>query len=120
MKSLTREQTAGTLTFFFPQYRDEENPPEITVMVRRVAEDEWHAGLAMCSAEDSFSKQRGRLIAFHRLQGIPFSGASAEVLLRQLTRRIGEVDTRHRRFFGSTTYDELPALANRLEAMRIE
>ncbi len=68
---LTAEETQQTLTFFFPRDRDETTPPEVTVMIRRTAEHEWHAGMSVCSRKDMFEKKEGRVRAFGRLKGRP-------------------------------------------------
>ncbi len=121
MTPLTREQTAGTLTFFFPCKRDAAQAPEVTLMVRRVAEDEWHAGLAQCSQEDMFSKRLGRKMAFHRLQGAPLRGVSPDSLLDQVLQHIDEVRARRRSYTPMLiTTGEFRPLAQRLEDMRIE
>lgn len=122
MKPLTREQTAGTLTFFFPYKRDFEHAPEVTLIIRRVAEDEWHAGLAQCSREDMFDKKVGRKMAFHRLQGAPLRSGNPISLLDQVLDRTDSVRTRRRPDSPVTiaTGEELLSLADRLQGMRVE
>ena len=120
MKSLTKEQTAGTLTFFFPSRRDAETPPRTTLMVRRVGEEEWHAGLAMCSDDDMFQRRLGRKIAFHRLEGSPIRNQSVAELLIQIRGRIDRVTQRRRYYEFPDESAELGGLTARLEAMRIE
>jgi hypothetical protein len=124
MKPLTREQTAGTLTFYFPFERDAETPPQTTLMVRRIAENEWHAGLAICGGGDMFSKKIGRKIAFHRLAAIPFRDQSVPGLLHQICERVEDVAYRHATddsFLVSIVphRDESLRLVQRLEEMQV-
>jgi len=115
-----RERTAGTLTFFFPHKRDMGTPPEVTVMVRRVSDEEWHAGLAMCSSDDMFEKRTGRKMAFHRLQGFPIQAASPLGLVTQIGVRIDAVSSRHPYTFSTSTIQQLTDITQRLEDMRVE
>lgn len=120
MKPLTREQTFGTLTFYFPYKRGPEQPPEVTVMVRRVSDFEWQAGLSMCSKTDTFDKKVGRKIAFHRLNGFPLRDKSPLGLMRQIAQRIDEVTKRRPYTFSASTIQQLPQVVKRLEDMRVE
>ena len=118
---LTREQTAGTLTFFFPDARGGAIMPEMTVVVRRFGEEEWHAGIAMCSQEDQFVKEFGRRKAFHRLQGIPIRGRSPADLVGQIQLRFHPVS--RRRMFSRDPWQidaGLLDLLPRLREMRVE
>lgn len=119
-KQSMREKTAGTLTFFFPHKRDMGTPPEVTVMVRRINEGEWHAGLAMCSKDDMFEKRTGRKMAFHRLQGFPIRDSSPLRLIHQIAARIGVVVERHPFTFSMPTILQLSDIVERLENMRVE
>jgi hypothetical protein len=120
MKSLTKEQTAGTLTFYFPFERDAITPPRATLIVRRVGEEEWHAGLAVCSDDDMFQRQVGRKIAFHRLQGFPIRGQTPDELLLQARGRIDRVTQRRRYYEFPDESKDVMGLSPRLEAMRVE
>jgi hypothetical protein len=119
-KQTMREKTAGTLTFFFPEKRDRETPPEVTLMVRRVGEEEWHAGLAMCSKDDMFEKRFGRRVAFHRLQGCPIRDHYPVGLIRQIAERLDNVTKRHSFTFSTPTIQSLPDITQRLVDMRVE
>lgn len=119
-KQTMREKTAGTLTFFFPEKRDRETPPEVTLMIRRVGDEEWHAGLAMCSKDDMFEKRFGRRVAFHRLRGFPIKDGSPLGLLDQIAGRIDAVTRRHPFTFSAPTIQSLPDILGRLEGMRVE
>ncbi len=118
MKPLTREQTEGTLTFFFPRVRTGTRPPEVTLMVSR-AGDEWVAGLAMCSRQDNFQKRIGRWIAYHRLLKRPLRDKSPTGLLLQVLGRVQEVDNRQESLYSATTFSEIPRLSERLQDMRV-
>jgi hypothetical protein len=119
-KQTMREKTAGTLTFFFPEKRDRETPPEVTLMIRRVGDEEWHAGLAMCSKDDMFEKRFGRRVAFHRLQGFPIRHESPLGLITEVARRLDAVTKRHPFTFSTPTIQSLPDILLRLEDMRVE
>jgi hypothetical protein len=92
MKPLTAEETKQTLTFFFPRERNETTPPQVTVMVRRVSEDEWQAGMAVCSRKDMFERREGRVRAFGRLQRRPFSDHNPGVLGDHLAGRCMDIN----------------------------
>lgn len=68
-KPLTFEQTRGTKTYHLPFGKGEN--PTMTLMVRRMADGSFHAGLSVCAAGDPFSRRAGRSRAFHRLNGKP-------------------------------------------------
>ena len=120
MKPLTPEQTAGTLTFFFPQLRDATTPPEATLIVRRVAENAWQAGLALCSNDDMFSRRLGRKIAFHRLEGRPIFADNVPGLLTQVMRRVLAVTGRRPLSCTGVRRAEIANITLRLQDMRIE
>lgn len=78
---LSREVTRGTMTFFFPhntaeEMEAEERPPlpQVTLMVSRPSENEWTAGIAVCSQKEAFNRPGGRVIAHGRLTWLPREG----------------------------------------------
>lgn len=86
MKTLTFEQTRGTKTFHLPFKVDPEEQPQVTIVVRRMNDGSYRAGVAVCNPEDNFCRRLGRKTAFHRLVGRPFEGSDAD----QLINRVGD------------------------------
>jgi hypothetical protein len=120
MKGLTREQTKGTLTFHLPLQRGPETPPEMTLMVRRVAADQWHAGVAVCSAGDMFEKRIGRKLAFHRLTGNPVKANTPDTLVDVLWERLECLSQNRPYTLSVITVQEVEDLLPRISEMRIE
>lgn len=81
---LTFEQTRGTKTYHLPFKRDSRHGPEMTLMVRRLADGSFAAGVSVCSLREFFVKSAGRLLAYHRLNGKPLRGGDADELLGQV------------------------------------
>lgn len=120
MKGLTKEQTQGTLTFHLPLQRDAETPPELTILVRRVMDERWHAGVAVCSVGDMFQKRLGRKLAFHRLTGNPFMADSPLALMHQIETHLDKLSHHRPYTLSVNTIQELHTLVQRLGEMRIE
>jgi hypothetical protein len=120
MKGLTREQTKGTLTFHLPLQRGPETPPEMTIIVRRIMADRWHAGIAVCSIGDTFEKRYGRKLAFHRLSGNPFMADSPEELLGAIETHLNHLSHNRPYTLSVATIQELPMLTQPLAKMRVE
>ena len=128
MKPLTTEETKETLTFFFPRDRSETQPPEITVMVRRVAEDEWQAGMSVCSREDMFERREGRVRAFGRLQRRPlqsqdpgFLGDALSMRCLGINKHCEQIKGPHGKPVGEKVMQELSSakFEERLKKMKI-
>lgn len=119
-KGLTREQAKGTLTFYLPLERDDVTPPEVTILVRRVAADQWHAGIAVCSEGDTFQKRLGRQIAFGRLVGSPIKGTTPSALITTLWERLDTLADNRPGTLGLRTVEGLDDLDTRISEMRIE
>lgn len=83
-KSLNFKQTRGTKTYHLPFRRSAELGPEMTLMVRRLEDGTFEAGIAVCSLNEPFVKRTGRNLAYHRLNGKPFQGATSEELISQV------------------------------------
>lgn len=81
---LTFEQTQGTRTIHFPLKRNAHTPPEITVVIEQADQNNpnfYRVGVAFCAPADQFSKEKGRLLAFGRLQSKKvLLGTAGEVL----------------------------------------
>jgi hypothetical protein len=77
-----------TLTFHLPLRRGPDAPPEATLLVQRTAEEQWRAGLAICSKSDQFVKRAGRAIAQERLRGRPFIADSTWSLIEQISNHL--------------------------------
>lgn len=120
MKGLTREQTKGTLTFHLPLKRGPETPPEMTILVRRIMGDRWHAGIAVCSVGDMFQKRYGRKLAFNRLSGNPFMANSPLELMHQIENHLDQLNHHRPYTLSINTVQELYALVQPLSEMRIE
>ena len=120
MRGLSKEQTRGTLTFHLPMQRGPKTPPEMTLMVRRVAADQWHAGFAVCSAEDMFQKRAGRTLAFHRLTGNPIKADAPDSLMDVLLARLDTLAHNRPYTLSVITVQELEDLLPRISEMRIE
>lgn len=110
----------GTLTFHFPLQRGPEIPPEMTVVVRRVGDDSWHAGIAVCSLEDQFVKRVGRRIAYHRLCGRPFQANSALELAHRIEEHLDQLNTNRPEITTVRTVKDLYAIVDFISKMRVE
>jgi hypothetical protein len=125
MKSLTFEQARGTKTFYLPFERGSTQQPEVTLMVRRLKDKSFEAGLAVCSREDQFHRRQGRILAFHRLNGCPVRGTDEADLLWVLRNRFDQVNWHHPETIGGKAYEDLYQLPldktfDRLERNRQE
>lgn len=65
--SMKNNHIPGTRTFYFPLDRDNNTPPQATVLIRKV-ENEYIAAYAVASAKDAFEKRTGKMIALSRLK----------------------------------------------------
>jgi hypothetical protein len=110
----------GTLTFHLPLERGPQTPPQMTVVVRRIMKDRFHAGAAFCSAHDQFVRRVGRRVACHRLQGRPFMADSALELVQQLDLHADVLSENRPGSICQRTIADLYALVDRISQMRIE
>lgn len=92
-RPLTFEQTRGTKTYHLPFGKGEQ--PRLTLMVRRMPDGIFHAGVSICAQEDLFTRHGGRARAFHRLNGRPLSATDALGLFEEVNRLIKSINTRH-------------------------
>lgn len=83
-KTLNFKQTRGTKTYHLPFRRSSLLGPEMTLMVRRLENGSFEAGVSVCSLHEPFVKRTGRLLAYHRLNGKPFQGVTAEEVIGQV------------------------------------
>lgn len=89
---LTFEQTRGTKTYHLPFGKGEQ--PRFTLMVRRMPDGTFHAGVSICAHEDPFTRHGGRARAFHRLNGRPISAPDAVSLFGTLDGVIQNINER--------------------------
>ena len=71
-RPLTFEETQGTKTYYLPFERSSLVGPEATVMVKRLGDGTFIAGVTVRSLEEPFTKVEGRYRAFLRLQHAPY------------------------------------------------
>ena len=114
------EGTEGTLTFHLPFTRGAEISPQATLVVRRMTEGSWHAGLSVCSLSDQFVKKRGRRLAVARLHGRPFIAGSPSELVRKIESHLNNLVHNRPYTLSMDTLDNLYALVERLGNMRVE
>lgn len=110
----------GTLTFHLPLERGPEIPPEMTLVVRRVMNRRWHAGLSVCSRGDQFVKSLGRRTAYHRLLGRPCMADDAGDLIYQLHTHLTRLNDNRPETISEATLQDLERLAAPLSKMRVE
>lgn len=110
----------GTLTYHLPLKRGPQRPPMATLVVRRVGEEEWQAGLTVCSRGDQFVKRIGRRVALHRLAGKPLVETTAEKLLKSVIDHLVELEARRPGTVPAKAVLDLPALLKPISKMRIE
>ena len=110
----------GTLTFHLPLKRGPERPPEMTLMIRRVMDNRWHAGLAVCSTGDQFVRRTGRRVACSRLLGRPFMVDSPEGLVGQVADHLDNLIKNRPYTISIDTLQDLDLVAQRISKMRIE
>lgn len=91
-KPLTFEHTRGTKTYHLPFGKAEH--PRLTIMVRRMADGTFHAGMSVCGVGDLFTRHSGRARAFHRMNGIPITAPDAIALFSTLEKSLKELDDR--------------------------
>lgn len=110
----------GTLTFHFPFQRGPEAPPEMTLVVRRAAPDEWRAGIAVCSLGDQFVKSFGRRVAYHRLMGRPLVVNSALELAHRVEEHLNNLCMNRPHTIGQHTIRDLYKTVDFISKMRVE
>ena len=94
-KPLTFEETQGTKTYYLPFERSSLVGPQATIMVKRLADGTYVAGVTVRSLEEPFTKVEGRYRAFLRLQHAPYGhGAFRAVDPADLAWQIGTMLTR--------------------------
>lgn len=91
-RTLTFEQTRGTKTYHLPFGKGEQ--PRLTLMVRRMPDGSFHAGVSICAQEDLFTRRAGRARSFHRLNGRPLSAPDALGIFEEVNRLIKNVNAR--------------------------
>jgi hypothetical protein len=91
-RPLTFEQTRGTKTYHLPFGKGQQ--PRFTLMVRRLPDGTFHAGVSICAHEDLFTRQGGRSRAFHRLNGRPITAPDSVGLFGILDGMIQNINDR--------------------------
>lgn len=121
-KPLSFEETRGTKTYYLPfnpPFGDESgNFREATLMVRRLPDGAYHAGLAIRSAKDPFVRREGRSRAFERLQHAPYRGivaADADALWEELEKALDQVNEHHAFTVGCGTFVDAEDVCAKLD-----
>lgn len=124
-RPLTFEQTRGTKTYHLPFGKGEQ--PRLTLMVRRMPDETFHAGVSICARGDLFTRRGGRARAFHRLEGRPIKAFNSIRLFDALDAMIKSInDRRPKTVPDKAKWDLLDICAylnetfNKLEANRME
>lgn len=107
------------LTFYLPFERNAITPPEVTLVVRRKAEDRWYAGLAVCSRRDQFRKIRGRGLAGSRMRRVQFGADAVPWLLQQIEQHLDRINEIRPLTVSAVTLQDLFKLAPWLEKMHV-
>jgi len=119
-RPLTFEETQGTKTYYLPFERSSLVGPEATVMVKRLADGTFIAGVTVRSLEEPFTKVEGRYRAFLRLQHAPYGrGAFRAADPGDLVNQIAEMFARiqeHHNVVSDASMQDLQAFAEGLVA----
>lgn len=109
----------GTLTYHLPLKRGPEDPPEMTIVVRRVMENNWHAGISVCSLGDHFVRRIGRFRAGGKLVSNPFTANDPEQLCHQIEQHLDQLSQNRPHTLSAITVQDLQALAGPLSKMQV-
>lgn len=118
-KPLTFEQTKGTKTYYLPFERGPETPPEATVMVRRLEDGTYIAGVSVRSLEEPFVKLEGRFRAYNRMLHAPygrgaFRAADGDDLAAQIEEMFLAISVHHPGTVSMQAIDDLEDLTKGL------
>lgn len=119
-KGLTFEQTRGTKTYHLPFERNAEVQPEATIMVRRLEDGSFIAGVSVRSLEEPFVKREGRLRAYKRLLHAghgrgAFLAPVAEQLALQVQNMFDRINEHHAGTVSAIAWQDLEFMAGGLE-----
>jgi len=107
------------LIYHLPLKRNSQTPPEVTFVVRRFADDRWHAGISVCSRSDQFVKRIGRARAASDLRRRPFMANNPGQLIQEVSKHLTTLNSNRPQTLSKATLSDLEVLIPSLEKMVI-
>lgn len=107
------------LTYHFPLKRDSVTPPEMTLVVRRAANDEWQAGISVCSNTDQFVKLIGRARAAAKMRRSPFTAKDPSELISAIATHLAQLNNNRPETVSNKTFYDLQFMVKPLAKMEV-